>query len=58
MAIADTSLAFLDLADVTGHAIAVLEPRGNLDIHSCIWVVGEYRGEDEALKLIKVGDPS
>lgn len=44
---ADTYLALLDLVKTTRTAIAVLEPRDNIDIQSFIWVVGEYREGDE-----------
>ena len=43
-----TYQSLLDLVDTTRRAIARLHPRDNLDIQTFIWVVGEYRNDDES----------
>jgi hypothetical protein len=43
---AQTYRALLKLVEETHSAIAVLQPKDNIDIQSFIWVVGEYREED------------
>ena len=42
-----TYLSLLDLVGTTQKAIEALKPSDNIDIQSFIWVVGEYREENE-----------
>ncbi|MCX7289072.1 MAG: hypothetical protein NTW20_16395 [Rhodobacterales bacterium] len=43
-----TYASLLDMTAETGQAVADLNPRDNIDLHSFMWVVMDYRNEDVA----------